>query len=193
MQDTTTPATIKVWDPLIRIFHWLLAAAFFTAYLSAEESQTIHTLAGYLISGLIVGRLLWGFIGTPHARFKDFIVGPGQVMRYGKSLLQRRSPRYLGHNPAGAVMIVLLLLSLTIVACSGMITLGIEEHAGPLAGWVQSMGWHDDDVAEEIHEFFANFTLLLVFVHISGVIIESLLHRDNLIQAMITGRKRPQS
>ena len=120
MQDTTTPATIKVWDPLIRIFHWLLAAAFFTAYLSAEESQTIHTLAG--------------FIGTPHARFKDFIVGPGQVMRYGKSLLQRRSPRYLGHNPAGAVMIVLLLLSLTIVACSGMITLGIEEHAGPLAG-----------------------------------------------------------
>ncbi len=186
----TTPSTIKVWDPLVRLFHWLLASAFFTAYLSAEESQPVHNYAGYLIVSLIVGRILWGFIGSTHARFANFGVGPSKVLSYLKALIKRQPTNYLGHNPAGSVMILLLFGSLLATAFSGMINLGIEEHAGPLAGWVQAMGWQNDDLIEEIHEFFANFTVLLVFFHISGVIIESLLHRDNLIKAMITGRKR---
>jgi len=187
-----TETTVKVWDPLVRVFHWLLAGAFFTAYISAEESQQVHNLAGYLVISIVIGRLVWGFLGSTHARFQEFVVGPSTTADYLKAMLQRKHRRYLGHNPAGALMILLLLTSLLATGFTGMITLGIEEHAGPLAGWVQVMGWHNDDVAEELHEFFANFTLLLVFCHVSGVIVESFLHRDNLIKAMFTGRKREQ-
>lgn len=183
-------STVKVWDPLVRVFHWLLAGTFLVAYITAEESQQIHTLSGYLIVSLVIGRVLWGFIGSPHAQFKDFVVGPNTLICYLKAMLKREHPRYLGHNPAGAAMILMLLSSMIVIAFTGMIILGIEEHAGPLAGWVASMGWHDDDVFEELHEFFVHFTLLLVFLHVSGVIVESVLHRDNLIKAMFTGRKR---
>lgn len=181
--------TVEVWDPLVRAFHWLLAGAFFVAYISAEESQQVHSMAGYLVVSIVVGRLLWGFIGSTHAKFKDFVVAPSKVLRYLKALHNRESTRYLGHNPAGAVMILLLLGSIIAITFTGMITLGIEEQAGPLAGWVQAVGWHKGDFFEDLHEFFANFTLLLVFFHVSGVIAEGLLHRDNLIKAMFTGRK----
>lgn len=186
----TSPHTTLVWDPLVRVFHWLLAAAFFTAYLTAEESEQVHTLSGYIIAAIIVGRLLWGFVGTPHARFKDFVKSPVTVIEYLKAMSKRQHPRYIGHNPAGGMMVLLLLGSLAATTFTGMVNLGIEEQAGPLAGWTQSMNWHDDDFIEEIHEFFANFTLLLVLFHVSGVIVESLLHKDNLVKAMITGQKK---
>lgn len=185
-------STVKVWDPLVRIFHWLLVGAFFTAYLSAEESEQLHILSGYLIISIVVGRLLWGFIGSPHARFKDFVVSPKTAINYFLAMVQRKHPRYLGHNPAGAIMILMLLGSVVATVFTGMVTLGIEEHTGPLANWVQNMGWHDDDVAEELHEFFANFTVFLVIFHVSGVLLESLLHKDNLIKAMLTGKKHEQ-
>lgn len=186
-----TQSSTKVWDPLVRIFHWLLVSAFFTSYLSAEESDQLHILSGYLIISIVVGRVLWGFIGSTHARFKDFIVSPKTAINYFLTLVQRKHPRYLGHNPAGAIMILMLLGSVTATCFTGMLVLGIEEHTGPLASWVQSMGWHDE-VVEELHEFFANFTVLLVFFHVSGVIVESMLHKDNLIKAMFTGNKREQ-
>ncbi len=185
----TQANTVSVWDPLVRVFHWSLAGAFFMAYISAEEWLNVHTTAGYLVISIVVGRLLWGFIGTSHARFRDFVVGPRKTLTYIKSMASRRHPRFLGHNPAGAVMILALLFSLAATASLGMITLGIEEHSGPLAGWVSAMGWHDDDIAEELHEFFANLTLFLVIFHIAGALLESWLHRENLVKAMLTGRK----
>ncbi len=182
--------TVSVWDPLVRLFHWVLAGAFFTAYISADEWLNVHTTAGYLVISIVLGRLLWGFIGSHHARFRDFVVGPRKTLAYIKAMPSRRHPRFLGHNPAGAVMILALLFSLAATASLGMITLGIEEHTGPLAGWVTAMGWHNDDLVEELHEFFANLTLFLVIFHIAGALLESWLHKENLVKAMLTGRKR---
>jgi cytochrome b len=180
--------TIKVWDPLLRIFHWSLVIAFTLAYASGEEWQDLHVLAGYTIAGLLGFRLLWGVVGTRHARFSDFVRRPADILGYLKQLLSHRAPRYLGHNPAGGAMVVLLLVSLTATVLTGMGLYAGEEAAGPLAGLIPATHFWEE-AFEETHEFFANFTLLLVFVHLAGVAISSLLHRENLVRAMITGRK----
>jgi cytochrome b len=186
----TDTAHIKVWDPLVRIFHWGVAAAFTIAFLAGEDWLAVHTLAGYTISGLVVVRMLWGVIGTPHARFGSFVRPWSEALAYLKALLARRAPRYLGHNPAGAAMIVLLLLSLMGTALTGMLLYGLGDAAGPFAGLAPHAGLPWADVAEAVHEFLANFTLLLVAVHLLGVVVGSLAHRENLIRAMIDGRKR---
>src|SRR5689334_1938116 len=105
----TAPApTVRVWDPVIRLFHWTLVAAFATAFL-AEEGGLLHDAAGYVVLGLIGLRLIWGIVGPVHARFADFVPTPAQLVRYLRSVVQGRPERYLGHNPAGGAMIVLLL------------------------------------------------------------------------------------
>lgn len=180
--------TIKVWDPLIRIFHWSLVFFFFLAYITEDDWMTIHSYAGYSIGLLILFRLVWGVIGTHHARFTDFIISPKEVIVYLKQLLQGNSKRYIGHNPAGAAMILILLLSLTMTVVSGM-SLYATEGYGPLAGTFIS-AW-SDGFLEEIHEFFANFTLLMIIAHVIGVLFSSLLHRENLVRAMVTGKKMP--
>ncbi|SCZ49951.1 cytochrome b/b6 domain-containing protein [Thiohalomonas denitrificans] len=174
---------IKVWDPLIRLFHWSLVAAFTLAYLTEDDFMTLHVYAGYLVGGLVLFRLVWGFIGTRHARFSDFVYAPAAVLAYLKELLLLRAPRYIGHNPAGGAMILVLLGSLLLTTFTGLATYGAEG-GGPLAGTVLASG-----AFEDIHEFFANFTLLLVIIHIGAVVGSSLLHRENLIRAMVTGRK----
>lgn len=186
---------IRVWDPLVRIFHWTLVLAFSTAYLTEGEPEWLHTLAGYLIAGLIVFRVIWGFIGSEHARFGDFVRSPRAVWAYLKDNLAGRARRFVGHNPAGGLMVVALLISLTLTALSGMTLLAAAEGEGPLAGWLVAAapGGHESALAEgveEVHGFFANFTLLLVFVHVPGVVVESLRHRENLPRAMVTGVKR---
>lgn len=186
----TSDTSIKVWDPLVRVFHWLLAAGFFVAYFSEDDFQQVHHIAGYLITSLVIGRILWGFIGSKHAQFKNFVVDPTTVIAYLKGMIKGDHPRYLGHNPAGALTIFLLLGSILCIAFTGMTILAIEEQAGPLAGWIQTMGWTDDDVFEELHEFFANFTVFLVIFHVSGVLLESMLHKDNLVKSMFTGLKQ---
>ncbi|HEY9198979.1 MAG TPA: cytochrome b/b6 domain-containing protein [Gammaproteobacteria bacterium] len=183
---------VKVWDPLVRVFHWTLVAAFFTAYFTEgeDETLTLHTWAGYIVLGLILVRLLWGFIGTRHARFSDFVYRPAAVKDYVVSVLKLSPRRYLGHNPAGGLMIVALIVSLFMTTFFGMALYAAGEQAGPLAGWLGTLGESWEDVFEEVHEFFANFTLFLVVVHVAGVVVESLLHRENLVRAMFTGRKR---
>ena len=181
---------IKVWDPLVRLFHWLLVAGFFIAYLSGDEWLTVHVWAGYLVAGLILFRLLWGFVGPRHARFSDFVVAPAQVRAYLTDMLKGRERRYLGHNPAGGLMIVALLLGLAAISLTGLALYGVEDQAGPLAGLMAGSGEFTEDVLEELHEFFANLTLLLVAIHVAGVVWESLRHGENLVRAMITGRKR---
>jgi len=183
---------VKVWDPLVRVFHWTLVTAFFTAYLTEgeDETLTLHTWAGYTVLGLLLVRLLWGFVGTRHARFSDFVYRPAAVKEYLGSVLRLNPRRYLGHNPAGGLMIVVLLASLLVTGFSGMALYAVEQHAGPLAGWLGTLGETWEEVFEGLHEFFANFTLFLVVVHVAGVLVESLLHGENLVRAMFTGRKR---
>lgn len=194
---------VTVWDPLVRLFHWTLVAAFCVAYFTQGEPfealqdrmdgawlQIVHVWAGYTIAGLLLFRLIWGFAGPRHARFGDFVRGPRVVFAYVKEVLTLRAPRHLGHNPAGGAMIVILLSSLTVTVVAGLALYGADKGLGPLAGWLADSGDSTVDAIEETHEFFANFTLLLVAGHLVGVIWESLLHRENLARAMITGRKR---
>lgn len=192
--EAPTAREVKVWDPLVRVFHWTLVAGFFTAYLTEghDETLTLHTWAGYTVLGLVLVRLVWGFIGTRHARFSDFVYRPGVVKDYVRDVVKLHPRRYLGHNPAGGLMIVVLILSLLVTTVSGMSLYAVEEQAGPLAGWLGGAGHFWEEVFEGVHEFFANFTLFLVVVHVAGVIVESLLHGENLVRAMITGRKRAE-
>lgn len=180
---------IRVWDPLVRIFHWGLAAAFFTAYLSGDEWPDLHTLAGYTALGLILVRIPWGIVGTRHARFTDFVRPPRDALAYARDLLLGRARRHLGHNPAGGLMILALLVTVPLVALSGMALLGAEEGAGPLAGLMAGSPHWFGEALEGLHEFLANLALLLVGVHILGVLVESLVHRENLVRAMFTGAK----
>lgn len=180
---------IKVWDIFVRIFHWSLVLSFTVAWLTEDDLMTLHTYAGYAVAGLVTLRLVWGFIGSPYARFSNFAYGFGAMKAFLKDTLQFKARRYLGHNPAGAVMIFLMLAGLILTAGSGMMLYGAEEGAGPLAGMAASLGAYEHTL-EDLHEFFANLTLLMVFVHIAGVVVESLIHRENLARAMVTGRKR---
>ena len=199
---------IKVWDILVRIFHWSLVIAFFIAYFTGEEENNWHIYAGYTVLGLISFRVIWGFIGTKHARFSDFIYSPQTVFQYLKGLVMQHPKHYLGHNPAGGWMVILLLTSLFVVTVSGLKVYAIEEGKGPLASsseitLVRESYANDDEHEneeeredeeeefwEEIHEGATNFTLLLIFFHIIGVIVSSKYHKENLIKAMITGKKK---
>jgi cytochrome b len=185
----TESSEIRVWDPLVRFFHWSLVTAFFIAYLTEDDLLTVHSWAGYLIFSLLIIRLVWGFIGTRYARFSDFIYSPGNVIQFLKDTLHLRAKRYLGHNPAGGAMVMLLIISLLMTTTSGILLFGAEEQAGPVAHWFTQSAGFWGDVLEGLHEFFANFTLLLVFVHVIGVLVESLIHKENLVSAMLTGFK----
>lgn len=181
---------VRVWDPLVRICHWTLVAAFFTAYLVEDDFLSVHVWAGYVLGGVVTFRLLWGLIGTRHARFTDFVRGPRAVLDYFTDALRHRGPRYLGHNPAGGAMVIALLACLTATVVSGIGLYAVEEGAGPLAGWLTAGQY--EDALEEVHEVFANLSLLLVILHVAGVGFSSLMHRENLVRSMITGRKRAE-
>lgn len=208
----TTNNEIKVWDPLVRIFHWSLVVAFTLAYLSEDEWQSLHVWSGYTVAGLVALRLVWGFIGTEHARFSDFLFGPKTTLIYLKDLVTFRSKRYIGHSPAGAVMVFALLISLAATTLTGMQLYAVEEGRGPFAeiqmedlNPISSAladedeedegheeGEDSEEYWEELHEFFANLTLLLVFLHIGGVVLSSFVHGENLPRSMVTGKKHKE-
>lgn len=177
---------VLIWDLPTRIFHWGLVIAFFVAYVSEEDLLTLHVWAGYSVAGLIVFRLLWGIIGNRYARFSNFLCNPGTAFRYLQDVMQLKAKRYLGHNPAGAWMIVMLLLGLSLAVFSGMAVYAADQNAGPLVGVV---GNQYEDLWEEIHEFFVNATLLLVVFHVLGVLLESYAHKENLAKSMVHGYK----
>jgi cytochrome b len=187
MNDTTE---IKVWDPLVRLFHWALVIAFFTAYFIEDEWLNIHVIAGYTVFGLVVFRLLWGVVGSRYARFSDFIYSPKTTLMYLKNVLTGKATRYIGHNPAGGAMIIILLMSLLVTTLSGAAYYGADQWQGPLASIMKNTSPFWIETLEELHEISANFTVFLVVVHVVGVTWESLLHRENLVRAMIDGRKR---
>lgn len=180
--------SIKVWDRFIRIFHWSLVFAFTVAYLTEDDFLSLHVWAGYAVGLLICLRLAWGFVGSKHARFIDFIYRPTIAVQFARDVIALRAKRYLGHNPAGGWMVVLLLCVLFLATLTGLGAYAVENNAGPLAGialFQSGSGW-----IEEAHELFSNLALFLVFVHVAGVVFESVLHRENLVAAMFTGLKR---
>lgn len=180
--------TVRVWDPLVRIFHWSLVAAFVTVWLSAEEVMWLHAWAGYAIAGLVGFRLLWGVAGPHHARFSNFVRSPAAALGHLRDLVTGRATRHVGHNPAGGAMVVALLVALTLTAVAGMTLYGAKGH-GPLAGIVPAFDKSTRHLIKEVHEFLANGTLVLVGLHVAGVIASSIAHRENLVRAMFTGRK----
>ncbi len=182
-------AEVRVWDPLVRVFHWSLVAAFFTAYLTEDDFLNLHVTAGYLIAGLVTIRLIWGVVGTRHARFSNFVAGPAEVIAYLKEVLRGHPRRYLGHNPAGGAMILALILLLLLTLLSGLALYGAAESSGPLAALFSAWSHDQAEWLEEAHELFANLTLLCVALHVGGVVMASLQHRENLVRAMVTGRK----
>lgn len=166
---------ILVWDLPTRTFHWLQALSFLGAYITSdsEKYRDIHVTLGYILFGLIAFRLVWGFAGTRYAKFSSFLFKPSQIVKYLLSLVKGNSEHFVGHNPIGSVAIWLLLsLGLTL-GVSGVLLL------------------QDDvaDVVEKIHDLATDAMLVVVFIHLAGVFMSSILHKENLVRAMITGFK----
>ena len=211
---------IKVWDIAVRVFHFTLIGSFAIAFISSEGSRKLHVIFGYSVLFLVLFRMLYGFVGSKYARFSDFLYRPAEIVDYLKGLLRGRAKHYIGHNPAGGFMIVILLLSLLSLTLTGLKAYGVKGH-GPLAKHeisFMSKAFADSDQKEEpdnhkrrsrsgrdfqrteknekdefwkeVHETIAYFTLFLVSIHIMGVLVSSLVHRENLIKAMITGHKQ---
>ncbi len=182
---------IPVWDLFIRFFHWSLLAlvclAAFTGFLGEEWWLNYHIWAGYAIGLLVVMRLVWGFVGSPFARFSSFVFSKQQTLSFVRQLLKGRPPRHTGHNPAGALMVFALLLVLSGLVLSGLVLLGGQENQGPLAGLIP---YFIGAAFGEFHEFLAALLLFMIGAHIAGVIVESRLGGENLVRAMLTGKKR---
>jgi len=174
-QSDAVHGRILVWDIPTRIFHWSLVLCFVIAYLTSESErwQVWHVTAGYTFGMLLLFRLFWGVVGTRYARFSDFVQGPKQTMRYLSSLLTRHPHHYVGHNPAGAWAII------------GMIGLGL---LAVLTGWASFSDY--GDWFGELHEGIVNVLILVVAIHIGGVLVSSVLHRENLVRSMVHGCKQ---
>jgi cytochrome b len=169
-------SSVAVWDPLVRLFHWSLAVSFVIAWLTADEWESLHIWAGYAAGALVAFRVLWGVVGPRYARFAQFMRPPATTLSYLGATLRGREPRYIGHNPLGALMIVALMLGLAATA---------------VTGWMHTLDafWGVEWV-EETHELLANVMLALVSLHVAGVVFASLRHGENLVRAMVVGRKR---
>jgi cytochrome b len=165
---------VMVWDIGVRLFHWGVVAGVLAAYLS-EDSRSLHRAFGYVVMGLIAFRLIWGFLGTQHARFASFLPGPMRLLTYLRDMARGREARHLGHNPAGAAMIVALVAVLGGICATGWM-MGMDAYFG--VEWV-----------EDAHEALVNVLIGLVLLHLGGVAVASLRHRENLVKAMVTGLK----
>jgi len=211
---------IKVWDIAVRVFHWSLVGCFAIAFISAEDFRKLHVAFGYSVLFLVLFRILYGLVGTKYARFSDFLYPPAQITDYLKGLLIGRPKHYIGHNPAGGFMIFIMLLSLLSLTLTGLKAYGVKGHGPLTKYEISFMtnafadsdekenhDEHDnrkrrsqknhrteineiDEFWEEVHEAMAYLSLFLVSIHIMGVLVSSLVHRENLIKAMITGRKQ---
>lgn len=180
---------ILIWDVPTRLFHWTLALGFAGAWLTSESDQwlSVHVFLGYLMLGLVGFRVVWGLVGTHYARFSSFWFGPKAALTYMRQLLAGKAARHLGHNPAGSLAIYLLLLLTLVLGVTGIFTLGGEEQQGAVAGWLDIV---QGRTVKQLHELSAIVMLLVVLGHIAGVLLESLMHRENLARSMLTGSKR---
>jgi cytochrome b len=167
---------IRVWDPFVRAFHWALAASFAVAWLSSENWDSLHNAAGYAAGVLVALRFVWGFLGPRYARFAQFVRSPGTVIGYLRAIKDGSERRYIGHNPAGGAMIVVLLVAM---AATGV------------SGWLLTTDtFWGSAVLQLVHSALAHGVLALVVLHLIGVAIASLRHHENLAHAMVVGVKR---
>lgn len=172
-----SPEVARVWDPFVRLFHWGLVTSFVVAWLTSHGSRaTIHHWAGYAALSLIVVRVLWGVMGTTYARFAQFVHHPRTVLTYLAAIARGNEERYIGHNPAGGAMVIALMAMMTATVVSGWMTT-TDRYFG--VSWV-----------ETLHSLLAHGILALVLIHVGGVLLASYRHRENLVAAMISGRKR---
>ena len=166
----------RVWDPLVRVFHWSLVASFIIAWLTSHRSEVIHHWAGYIAAALIVLRIMWGVLGTAYARFSQFVHHPMTVLRYLAAIARGNETRYLGHNPAGGAMILVLMAAMIGTSVSG---------------WMMTTDqFYGFEWVENLHSLFSHGMLVLIAVHLAGVVLASYRHRENLVAAMVSGRKR---
>jgi cytochrome b len=174
---TTSGQDIRVWDPVVRLFHWTVVIGCGLNLFVFDDGKAIHRYIGYAVAGVLVMRVVWGFIGTRHARFADFVPRPAAFLRYVKELLRGEEPRFIGHNPAGALVMLLLMLLLAAVS---------------VTGWMLTLdAYFGNEELEEMHDILANGILVVAAFHAAAALFESWRHRENLIWSMITGRKRP--
>jgi cytochrome b len=175
MTQTQPKQSVLVWDLPVRVFHWLLVLSFAGAWMTAESEaqQMIHYAFGYTACALVLCRILWGLIGTRYARFTQFIKGPSKTTHHIKSLLNRQQDHQLGHNPAGAWAMVLLMVLILVLGITGywIVKDLLSERVG------------------EVHEIIASMAMAVVTVHIAAAILMSFLQNENLIKSMVTGKK----
>lgn len=187
---TNGDARIKVWDLPIRLFHWALVGGFIAAYLSAKyHFGDLHVLAGYAVCVLLVARMIWGVVGGKYARFDSFIFTSNETLAYLRAMLRGNPRHYLGHNPAGALMVFTLLVLLALIFVTGMITLAVIDFDGPLLAVATYFNDETSYAFRRLHETLVNVGLVLVILHVAGVIWGSIQHKENLIRAMFTGYK----
>jgi cytochrome b len=167
---------IRVWDPLLRAFHWTLAVSIVAAWLSAQVDESLHEILGYVALALIASRVLWGFVGPRYARFSQFVRKPRVVWSYLRTVLAGTEVRFIGHNPAGGAMILAMLAVVGVVSASGWL---LTTDA------LWGNAW-----AQKAHSLLAHGLVVLIALHVGGVALASWRHRENLAAAMITGLKR---
>ena len=165
---------MRVWDAFVRLAHWTLVSCVIAAWFARGAP---HEWLGYAALVVVMLRIAWGFAGPRYARFAQFVRGPSATLAYAGRVLGRSEERHVGHNPLGAWMIVALLAMLLAVSASGWLAT-TDRYWG--VEWVQ-----------DLHEALADVLVALALLHVGGVVYSSLRHRENLVAAMITGRKRP--
>lgn len=181
---------VKVWDLPVRLFHWLLVFGFISAYLSAENHLIdIHVLLGYFLCALLSFRFVWGFIGNQYARFKSFIFTPAETLKYLQSLRNKTPIHYYGHNPAGALMVFALMAALALIFISGLLSLGTVDYEGPFSALANQVSDETSYLFRHLHGWLVNGALILIPLHLLGVLQGGLQHKENLVNAMITGWK----
>ena len=187
---TTPPNSVKVWDAFVRLFHWSLVALLSGLVVSAHlGKQEIHQFLGYSLLALLIGRLIWGITGSPHARFRSFVTSPREALRYLRSIWQGHPARYLGHNPAGGWMVLILLILLMATSVTGLFLQATLEFSGPL---VERMSEVSDESVHAFvlwHQMTLNLIYGLVPLHLLGVFLAGRQHRENLVLSMMTGCK----
>jgi cytochrome b len=181
---------VRVWDLFVRLFHWSLVVTALTCLLTEDDSLGLHVVAGYAVGLLVAARIVWGFVGPPAARFANFAFRPSITAGYLGDLVRFRAQRYLGHSPAGGAMILLLIVTLIGLVGTGLAAYAAEEHAGPLAAVFADADRNTRSIIAVLHQGLGNLLWLLIFVHLAGIVLASIAHRENLVKAMITGRKR---
>ena len=171
---------VAVWDPLVRVFHWTVVGGVLLNSFVLDDGKTLHKYIGYVVLVAIAVRIVWGLTARNYARLSSFIPGPRLLISYLQQLVRRREPRYIGHNPAGAVMMLVLIFLL--VGCG-------------VTGWMMTLDqFWGEEWLEDLHETLANAILVLAALHALAAVVEGIRHRENLVWSMITGRKRkPES